>query len=281
MSSTGEYQTAVVYSGKIYISTDSGDTWTEKDSNRNWTSVAMSSTGEYQTAVVFSGKIYVSTDYGTNFTEKGSTYLYESVSISSSGQYQVAAGYLAYASSIDYGANWSDSLTSLDFRGIAVSGTYKFIIGAPYNYYIAKSVDYGASFNYKDSIRNWVGIAIKKDYSTDIIKSDTQYTQGNIIWYRIKKDSINSSIDCFFYDSNLENKYIITSIKDSLYPYRCNSYYITIGSCGNTTHTENKTGTLTLYEAIVKYDPEGTAKAQRNDYGAANLFSNNKLRGGL
>ncbi len=59
MSADGTKQTAVVYPGQIYISTDSGNTWTAKESSRNWISVAMSSDGTKRTAVVFGGQIYV------------------------------------------------------------------------------------------------------------------------------------------------------------------------------------------------------------------------------
>ncbi|MCX6665348.1 MAG: hypothetical protein NT038_04720, partial [Euryarchaeota archaeon] len=51
----------------IYISTDYGNTWTAKDTTRNWNGVAMSSNGQYQTAVVYGGQIYVSgRDFRTN-----------------------------------------------------------------------------------------------------------------------------------------------------------------------------------------------------------------------
>jgi hypothetical protein len=57
----GKYQTAVVYGGYIYRSTNYGVTWTQatSDTSRNWSSVAMSSDGKYQTAVV-DGWIYLS-----------------------------------------------------------------------------------------------------------------------------------------------------------------------------------------------------------------------------
>jgi photosystem II stability/assembly factor-like uncharacterized protein len=51
----------VVYSGgQIYISTDSGVTWTPRESNRNWRSIASSSDGVKLVAGVFNGQIYTS-----------------------------------------------------------------------------------------------------------------------------------------------------------------------------------------------------------------------------
>ena len=69
MSSDGTKQTAVVYDGQIYISTDSGNTWTPKGSNRKWWSVTMSSDGTKQTAVAhYGGQIYISSDSGNTWT---------------------------------------------------------------------------------------------------------------------------------------------------------------------------------------------------------------------
>jgi hypothetical protein len=45
----------------LFKSTDYGNTWTGKDSMRNWYSVSISSNGEYQTAVAENGQIYIST----------------------------------------------------------------------------------------------------------------------------------------------------------------------------------------------------------------------------
>jgi hypothetical protein len=61
MSSNAQYQTAADYGGLLYVSTDYGNTWSGKDSNRNWYSVSISSNGVYQTAVVENGQIYIST----------------------------------------------------------------------------------------------------------------------------------------------------------------------------------------------------------------------------
>jgi hypothetical protein len=93
MSSDGKYQTAVVYiGGQIYISSDYGNTWTAKESIRNWFSVCMSSDGKYQTAVVFmsNGQIYISSDYGNTWVAKESNRNWYSVCMSSDGKYQTA-----------------------------------------------------------------------------------------------------------------------------------------------------------------------------------------------
>jgi hypothetical protein len=124
MSSDGKYQTATVYGGNVYISTDYGNTWTAKDSSRNWRRVAMSSDGKYQTAAVTSGNIYISTDYGSTWTAKDSSRGWEGVAMSSDGKYQTAT---------------------------VASG----------NIYI--STNYGNNWTAKDSSRSWTGVAMSSD----------------------------------------------------------------------------------------------------------------------
>jgi len=86
MSSDGTKQTAVVDGGQIYISTDSGNTWTAKETNRRWNSVAMSSDGTIQAAVVEYGQIYISTDSGNTWTAKETNRRWSSVAMSSDGK---------------------------------------------------------------------------------------------------------------------------------------------------------------------------------------------------
>ena len=50
---------AVVDNGQIYVSADSGTTWTARESVRNWSSVASSTNGQVLAASVFRGQIYV------------------------------------------------------------------------------------------------------------------------------------------------------------------------------------------------------------------------------
>jgi len=92
MSADGTKQTAVAAFGQIYISMDSGYTWTAKESNRFWTSVAMSADGTKQTAVGNNIQIYVSTDSGNTWTAKESNRYWNSVAMSADGTKQTAVG---------------------------------------------------------------------------------------------------------------------------------------------------------------------------------------------
>jgi hypothetical protein len=90
MSADGSIQTAVASYAQIYVSTDYGNTWTAKESNRQWNAVAMSADGSIQTAGIWGGQIYVSTDYGNNWTAKESTRYWYSVAMSADGSIQTA-----------------------------------------------------------------------------------------------------------------------------------------------------------------------------------------------
>jgi photosystem II stability/assembly factor-like uncharacterized protein len=92
ISADGTKQTAVGSNLLIYVSTDSGNTWTPKESYREWYSVAMSADGTIQTAAAYAGKIYVSTDSGNTWTPKDSDRYWRSVAMSEDGTKQTAVG---------------------------------------------------------------------------------------------------------------------------------------------------------------------------------------------
>ena len=80
-NNSGQYQTAVVYGGYIYVSSDYGATWVQKGTSTSWWGISISSTGQYQTAVVYGGYIYVSSDYGATWIQKGISASWRSVSL--------------------------------------------------------------------------------------------------------------------------------------------------------------------------------------------------------
>jgi hypothetical protein len=67
-STNGTKIVVMVHGGWIYTPSDSGATWTPRDSPRTWNSVASSADGTKIVAAVFNGPIYTSTDSGTNWT---------------------------------------------------------------------------------------------------------------------------------------------------------------------------------------------------------------------
>jgi hypothetical protein len=131
ISHDAKYQTAVVNSGGIFVSNNSGQNFIEKISTpRAWYRVAMSSNGKYQTAIVsrnnftyedlLPNNIYVSNDYGETWNPKFSVPNngnLVNLCVSSDGKFQVTNTYVGgpgseglfsglYISK-DYGETWS------------------------------------------------------------------------------------------------------------------------------------------------------------------------------
>ncbi len=202
-SETGKYQTAVVNGGQIYVSSDYGNTWTAKDSDRGWMGVSISSTGQYQTAVVWSGQIYNSSDYGNTWTAKESSRTWRSVSISSSGQYQTAVAQTdqIYISS-DYGNTWTAKDSSRLWYNVSLSSTGQYQTAVVYGGQIYVSSDYGNTWTAKQISRNWqaVSVSTSGQYQTAVVYGGQIYISSdygntwtakdsNRNWYRISVSS--------------------------------------------------------------------------------------------
>ena len=73
VSSTGQYQTLVLYNTNLYISSDYGSTWTGISTLlKDTTAIAISSSGQYQSLLIYSASsatlIYYSRNYGNTWT---------------------------------------------------------------------------------------------------------------------------------------------------------------------------------------------------------------------
>ena len=147
MSSNGQYQTVV--NDYIYVSSDFGYTWSQKNIINLCSSVCISSSGQYQTVVVppslsKQNCVYISNDYGSSWilissmlstisTLPTNNIIYSDISISASGQYQtiICKNHYAFVS-IDYGQNWVIEINSPNANSnknaISSSGQYQTII---------------------------------------------------------------------------------------------------------------------------------------------------------
>ena len=203
MSSDGTKQTAVDYDGQIYISSDSGDTWTAKESKRNWRSVAMSSDGTKQTAVVGIGQIYISTDSGNTWTPKDSNRFWKSVAMSSDGTKQTAVvSYGQIYISTDSGNTWTAKESDRYWYSVAMSsdGTKQTAVVRDGQIYI--STDSGNTWTAKESNRRWYSVAMSSDGTKQTavdndghiyISSDSGNTwtakESNRSWYSVAMSS--------------------------------------------------------------------------------------------
>ena len=113
---------AVANTSQIYTSTDSGVTWTTRDSLRPWGGVASSSDGTKLAAVVSGGQIYTSTDSGVTWTARESNRNWQGIASSSDGSVLLSGvnGVSLFVST-DSGVTWTARDTTRMWRGFAVS----------------------------------------------------------------------------------------------------------------------------------------------------------------
>jgi hypothetical protein len=118
-----------VYDGRIYTSSDSGDTWTPRESSRKWKSICSNSAGDRLAAVAYDDIIYTSGDYGVTWTQRATYKYWQSICSNSTGDRLAAfasAGSI-YTSSVYYTyknipledmfAGGTDNLTNYTING--------------------------------------------------------------------------------------------------------------------------------------------------------------------
>ena len=173
LSMSGQYQTAVIYNGLIYTSSDYGVTWTPQTTLgiKNWRTISISSSGQYQTAGVDPGFIWRSDNYGATWTSRATNLTslnWWCVSVSSTGKYQsaVAQDYWIYRSD-DYGATWNRATFQhhvTTMYGISVSSSGKYQTAVVWNGLIYTSSDYGVSWAQPTGPttgnQNWYSISV-------------------------------------------------------------------------------------------------------------------------
>ena len=157
----GQYQTAVVLKGPIYISSDYGETWEAKLTANNWQAVSLSATGQYQTALIYNVCMYMSLDFGDTWSVISIAALWKSISLSATGQYQTAVAINSpiYISS-DFGETWVTAGLSLGYNGVSVSSTGQYQTAVVYSGYIYVSSDYGTTWSQRAISKGWRSISL-------------------------------------------------------------------------------------------------------------------------
>jgi photosystem II stability/assembly factor-like uncharacterized protein len=157
---TGRVRTAGIYE----VLPKYGETWTARETNRLWNSVAMSADGTKQTVVVWNGQIYVSTDSGNTWTAKESNRDWCSVAMSANGTQQiaVASSFGPICVSADSGNTWTTRGWGY-WTSIAMSadGTKQTVVTDGGKIYI--SADSGDNWTEKESNRYWASVAMSAD----------------------------------------------------------------------------------------------------------------------
>lgn len=168
ISYSGQYQTACIFNGFIYITYNFGSIWTKVATREQWESVSISADGSYQSAVVNNGNIWISSDYGFTWTVPSSAssliYIWNGISMSSDGQYQTAVitnGNI-YISS-DFGQTWSSVNLSKQWAAVDLSSDGASQVAIPTNGLIYVSTNFGAYWNGVGFKSSWVDVAISSN----------------------------------------------------------------------------------------------------------------------
>lgn len=175
MSSTSQYMAVSVIGGSLYLSSNSGQSWSIVSSipTGSWKNISMSSNGQYMIIGNNSaGYIYISNDFGITWTVPTGTPINSSwpdVTISSSGQYMTASnnttGYIYYSS--NYGIEWTavtNMVTSSSWLNITMSSTGLYVLAS-----ISGGAVYMTSFINNAVITGPIGINSKTpQYELDI-----------------------------------------------------------------------------------------------------------------
>jgi hypothetical protein len=179
LSSSGQYQTAVIYGGYIWTSNNYGTSWTSHNNTTYYcNSVSISASGQYQTAVTNGAGIYTSNNLGVSWSQNlnapyTSSTIWTSVSISGSGQYQTAVtnGEGIYTSN-NYGAGWqlANAPTTYNWKSVSISSsTGLYQTAVIYGGSIYTSQDSGQTWT-KTSAPSalWISVSISSDGTTQL-----------------------------------------------------------------------------------------------------------------
>lgn len=167
------YISAIGNAGSIYTTNDSGLTWVSNNSTESWASISISDNGINQMAIVNGGGIYSSSNNGITWIELTDIAPWNSIAISSDGKYQMASqcknSIFIYTpstptdgsiwQSVDNGVIWNKAnivpgiypIKSPYAVAMSDDGMYRFFIYSSINnanYGLAKSSDYGITWNY-------------------------------------------------------------------------------------------------------------------------------------
>jgi len=240
----GDYRTAVVYGGQIYVSTDFGNTWVAKDSNREWYYIAMSSDGSRQSAVDAEGYIYVSTNFGNTWNPTDSIGIWSSIAMSADGSRQTAvaeAGYI-YVST-NFGNTWVAKDSYRNWFGIAMSADGSIQTAVVQDGQIYVSSDSGETWTPKDSNRDWRSIAMSADGSrqTAVAFGDQIYissdfgntwtaTDSNRIWTSIAMSADGSRQTAVVQEGQI---YVSSNFGNTWTPKDINRYWYSIAMSAN------------------------------------------------
>jgi hypothetical protein len=185
MSSTGQYQLAGANANGVYLSTDSGNTWTLTSLPTSGlfylTQLGVSADGTYMAAAAASSNVlYVSTDHGATWTQKtaaGSQEYVSGLAVGSVGRHMTAYTYIypsggGHWTSRDYGETWVNR-GSPNSGILSISSSEQKQLGNGY------SNDFGIT---------WIAVT-PSNFTGTAMSSDGQYQTGVTLYGQIWRSS--------------------------------------------------------------------------------------------
>jgi hypothetical protein len=172
--------------GQLYVSTNTGASWSAVGPTHTWSGVAVSSGGADMVAVSSDDRIYVSNDNGNTWNAKASIKAWSCVCCSQDGQIQLAGttGDTLYLST-DGGQTWTSVNTTANYTSVACSGdgTILYAVAAGDQIYV--STNTGSSWTARDSARSWTGVSCSTDGATAYATEGTyiyKSTNTGVTW---------------------------------------------------------------------------------------------------
>jgi hypothetical protein len=160
----GDTPNPLVGEGKIYTSSDSGATWTDRLILQFWTGVASSADGTKLAAVARNRQIYISNDSGATWTLRGTSQNYTGIASSADGSKlaAVADGGQIYTSA-DSGVTWTARESNRRWSAVASSADGTLLAATEYGGRIYTSGNSGQVWDIKETTRNWSSVAMSAD----------------------------------------------------------------------------------------------------------------------
>ncbi|MDP2593248.1 MAG: Ig-like domain-containing protein [bacterium] len=185
---TGTDEDNIFVGGRIFTSSDSGTSWTERQpagaTTENWRAIATDADGSNLIAGVMNGRLYTSSNSGTSWAERKPAgdfdYPWQSVASDADGSTLVATvHYRDVYISTNSGKNWTTRQpggASADWILSAVSNDGSFIIVGAYDGRMYTSSNSGTSWTERQPagniIESWQSVAMNSDGSTIVVGVD-------------------------------------------------------------------------------------------------------------
>lgn len=159
-------------SGRIYTSTDSGETWTERnDVSGNWWGLISSDDGTKLAAASYGNYIYTSSNSGATWTQRTASGARNWYSLAASANASILVAVVPFDyiyTSSDYGVTWTQqtSAGTANWVGVACSSDGTIMYAIEYGGYIWVSTDSGSTWTNNSGASgsaNWRAITCSYD----------------------------------------------------------------------------------------------------------------------